>query len=103
MKTQDVMEQEKKYILQTFARPPFVLERGNGIHLFDLEGNRYLDFVSGIAVNAFGYGDYDIVETIKERASRLIHCSNLYYTEPQVRLAKLLVENSFADQGQILF
>lgn len=98
MKAQDVVEQEKTYMLHTFDRPPFVLERGNGVHLFDLEGNRYLDFVSGIAVNAFGYGDYDIVETIKEQASKLIHCSNLYYTEPQVRLAKLLVENSFADK-----
>ena len=99
MKTQDVIEQEKTYILHTFDRPPFVLERGNGVHLFDLEGNRYLDFVSGIAVNAFGYGDYDIVETIKGQASTLIHCSNLYYSQPQVQLAKLLVEQSFPDKA----
>ena len=99
MKTDEVIALEKQVILQTYTRPPFVLERGNGVHLFDTEGNRYLDFVSGIAVNAFGYGDYDILETLKSQASRLIHCSNLYFTEPQVELAKLLVEHSFADKA----
>ncbi len=99
MKTDEVIALEKKVILQTYTRPPFVLERGNGVHLFDTEGNRYLDFVSGIAVNAFGYGDYDILETLKSQASQLIHCSNLYYTEPQVELAKLLVAHSFADKA----
>jgi predicted acetylornithine/succinylornithine family transaminase len=99
MKTDEVIALEKQVILQTFTRPPFVLERGNGVHLFDTEGNRYLDFVSGIAVNAFGYGDYDILETLRKQASRLIHCSNLYYTEPQVELAKLLVAHSFADKA----
>ncbi|MCD6333773.1 MAG: aspartate aminotransferase family protein [Candidatus Latescibacterota bacterium] len=99
MKTDEVIALEKQVILQTYTRPPFVLERGNGVHLFDTEGNRYLDFVSGIAVNAFGYGDYDILETLKSQASRLIHCSNLYYTEPQVELAKLLVAHSFADKA----
>ena len=99
MKTDEVIALEKQVILQTYTRPPFVLERGNGVHLFDTEGNRYLDFVSGIAVNAFGYGDYDILETLKSQASRLIHCSNLYFTEPQVELARLLVAHSFADKA----
>ena len=98
MKTDEVIALEKQVILHTFNRPPFVLERGNGMHLFDMEGNRYLDFVSGIAVNAFGYGDYDILETLKDQASLLIHCSNLYYSEPQVELARLLVKYSFADK-----
>ncbi|MCK5526979.1 MAG: aspartate aminotransferase family protein [Candidatus Latescibacteria bacterium] len=99
MKTDEVIALEKQVILQTYTRPPFVLERGNGVHLFDTEGNRYLDFVSGIAVNAFGYGDYDILETLKNQASQLIHCSNLYFTEPQVELARLLVAHSFADKA----
>lgn len=99
MKTDEVIALEKQVILQTYTRPAFVLERGNGVHLFDTEGNRYLDFVSGIAVNAFGYGDYDILETLKSQASRLIHCSNLYFTEPQVELARLLVAHSFADKA----
>ena len=80
------------------AGPEFVLERGNGVYLFDLDGNRYLDFVSGLAVNGFGYGDYDILKAIEEQAAQLMHCSNLYHTIPSTRLAKELVENSFADR-----
>ncbi|MFC1526993.1 aspartate aminotransferase family protein [Candidatus Latescibacterota bacterium] len=99
MKTDKIIEQEQQYILQTYGRPEFVLERGNGLYLFDLDGNRYLDFVSGLAVNAFGYGDYDILKTIEEQAGQLIHCSNLYHTVPSTQLAKVLVENSFADRA----
>jgi len=98
MRTREVIEAEAKYLVHTYSRPPFVLERGNGMHLFDTEGNRYLDFVSGIAVNALGYGDYEILETISGQARNLIHTSNLFYTEPQVVLAKMLVERSFADR-----
>lgn len=96
--TQSILKQESKYILQTYGRPDFVLERGNGVYLFDLDGNRYLDFVSGLAVNAFGYGDYDILKAMEKQAAQLMHCSNLYHTVPSTRLAKLLVENSFADR-----
>ena len=66
MKTEDIIKGEAKYILQTYGRPEFVLERGNGVYLFDTDGNRYLDFVSGLAVNAFGHGDYDILKAIEE-------------------------------------
>jgi predicted acetylornithine/succinylornithine family transaminase len=97
-KTQSILKQESEYILQTYGRPDFVLERGNGVYLFDLDGNRYLDFVSGLAVNAFGYGDYDILKAMEKQAAQLMHCSNLYHTVPSTRLAKLLVENSFADR-----
>lgn len=98
IKTQSILKQESEYILQTYGRPDFVLERGNGVYLFDLDGNRYLDFVSGLAVNAFGYGDYDILKAMEKQAAQLMHCSNLYHTVPSTRLAKLLVENSFADR-----
>ncbi|MFH1570857.1 MAG: aspartate aminotransferase family protein, partial [Gemmatimonadota bacterium] len=98
MRTDAIIEQEHQYILQTYGRPELVIERGNGMYLFDLDGNRYLDFVSGLAVNAFGYGDYDILKTIEEQAAQLMHCSNLYHTLPSTRLARLLVENSFADR-----
>lgn len=98
MRTDKVIEQEQDYILQTYARPEFVLERGNGVYLFDLDGNRYLDFVSGLAVNAFGYGDYDILKAIEEQAGQLMHVSNLYHTVPSTLLSKKLVENSFADR-----
>jgi predicted acetylornithine/succinylornithine family transaminase len=98
MRTADIIAQESRYIIQTYGRPEFVLERGNGVYLFDLDGNRYLDFVSGLAVNGFGYGDYDILKAIEEQAAQLMHCSNLYHTIPSTRLAKELVENSFADR-----
>ena len=98
MRTDKVIEQEHRYILQTYGRPDFVLERGNGVYLFDLDGNRYLDFVSGLAVNAFGHGDYDILKAIEEQAGQLMHVSYLYHTVPSTRLSQLLVENSFADR-----
>jgi len=98
MRTEDIIAREKRYILQTYTRPDFVIERGNGVYLFDTEGNRYLDFVSGLAVNAFGYGDYDILKAIEEQAAQLVHVSNLYHTIPSVLLAECLVEHSFADR-----
>jgi acetylornithine/N-succinyldiaminopimelate aminotransferase len=98
MRTEEIIKDEGQYILQTYGRPEFVLERGNGVYLFDTEGNRYLDFVSGLAVNAFGYGDYDILKAIETQAGQLMHCSNLYHTIPSTKLAKRLVGNSFADR-----
>ncbi len=98
MRTEDIIKDEQQYILQTYGRPEFVLERGNGVYLFDTDGNRYLDFVSGLAVNALGYGDYEVAKAIEEQVGKLMHVSNLYHTIPSVELAKLLVENSFADR-----
>ncbi len=98
IKTENLIEQEHRYILQTYGRPDFVLERGNGVYLFDLDGNRYLDFVSGLAVNALGYGDYDVLRAIEQQSAQLMHVSNLYHTVPSTRLAKSLVESSFADR-----
>ena len=98
MKTDSLIEEEQKYILQTYGRPDFVLERGNGLYLFDLEGNRYLDFVSGLAVNALGHGDYDVLKAIEQQSAQLMHVSNLYHTVPSTRLARSLVESSFADR-----
>ena len=98
MKTEDVIKGEAQYILQTYGRPEFVLERGNGVYLFDMDGNRYLDFVSGLAVNALGYGDYGVLKAIETQAAKLMHVSNLYHTIPSVQVAKQLVEHSFADR-----
>lgn len=82
------------YLVPTYVRPDFVLERGDGVYLYDTEGRRYLDFVAGIGVNALGYGDPEVVQTMHEQASRLIHVSNLYHTTPGTALAKLLIEHS---------
>ncbi len=87
-----------QYVLQTYARAPLVFERGEGVRLFDADGKAYLDFVSGIAVSALGYAHPAVNQAIFEQASRLSHVSNLYYTEPQAHLAKMLVESSFADK-----
>ncbi len=86
------------YVLHTYTRAPLVFDRGEGVRVYDVEGKAYLDFVSGIAVNALGHCDSDIVAAITEQAPRLMHVSNLYYTEPQARLARSLVKTSFADK-----
>lgn len=92
--TDVAIQNEHDYILQTYPRPDFVLERGEGVYLYDTAGRRYLDFVAGIAVNALGYGDPEIARTIAAQATRLIHVSNLYHTVPGGELARALVESS---------
>jgi acetylornithine/N-succinyldiaminopimelate aminotransferase len=96
--TDEIIQGEANYILQTYTRPPFLLVHGEGVTLYDSEGNAYLDFVAGIAVNPLGYGDPELTETIQQAAAGLLHVSNLYHTPPHVELAKLLVEKSFADK-----
>ncbi len=95
---EEVFELEQKYIAHTYVRPPFVLEGGSHSTVYDTEGNAYLDMVAGIAVNALGYGDPEIVQTIQRQSALLIHVSNLYHTAPHVRLARKLCETSFADK-----
>jgi len=76
-----------------------VLERGNGVYLFDNDGVRYLDCVSGLAVNALGYGDHDILEAVRQQVGSLMHVSNLYHTIPGALLAERLVQVSFGDRA----
>jgi predicted acetylornithine/succinylornithine family transaminase len=97
-KTQDIIGLEQKYVLQTYRRPELVLERGEGVWLYDAEGRQYLDGGSGIAVNALGYLNPAIVETIRQAAEGLLHISNLYHTAPHALLARDLCEASFADR-----
>ena len=98
MDAEKIKALDEQYVLHTYRRAPFVLESGKGMRLYDTEGKAYLDFVSGIAVNALGYGDPDVIKAIAEQSKRLIHTSNLYHTIPQAGLAKMLVESSFADK-----
>ncbi len=98
METSEVVALEARYIVPTYIRPPVVFSHGQGIHLYDLDGNRYLDFSAGIAVTALGHSDETWAKAIVEQAGRLTHVSNLYHTLPQVELAQRLVENSFADK-----
>ncbi len=94
--TDAVVQADREYILQTYARPDFVITRGEGVYLYDTEGQQYLDFVAGIAVNALGYGDPDVIQVIAAQSAQLIHTSNLYHTAPAGELARMLVESSSA-------
>jgi len=88
------MDMEKEYLLQNYARYPLVLARGKGCYVYDLSGKRYLDFISGIGVNALGHAHPRLVKVIREQAGLLMHTSNLYYNQYQGRLAKRLAEMS---------
>ncbi len=87
---EQIAELERRYLLGTYNRYPIVLTRGKGVFLYDLENRRYLDFVSGLGVNALGHAHPRIVKTIREQAAKLIHVSNLYYHEYQGALAEKL-------------
>lgn len=92
------IQNEQTHIAQTYARPPFVLTHGEGMYLYDADGKQYLDFVAGIAVMALGHSDAGVTDIIQQQVGKLVHVSNLYYTEPQGELAVLLCQHSFADR-----
>lgn len=96
--TQSLLSLAEKYLVPTYARPQIVFTHGEGAYLYDDAGNRYLDFVAGIAVNALGHADPAWAQVVAEQATKLIHLSNLYHNAPQLQLAQQLVENSFADK-----
>ena len=89
-----VMELERAYLLQNYARYPLVLTRGKGCYVYDSEGRRYLDFITGIGVNALGHAHPRIVKVMREQTALMIHSSNLYFHPYQGPLAKKLVEMS---------
>jgi acetylornithine/N-succinyldiaminopimelate aminotransferase len=91
---EQIAELERQYLLQTYNRYPIAFSRGKGVFLFDLEGKRYLDFVSGLGVNALGHAHPRIVKAIREQAAKLVHISNLYYHEYQGPLAEKLCKLS---------
>ena len=97
--SQSVKDLEQQYVLQNYSRYPLVLARGKGCHVFDAEGRRYLDFLTGIGVNALGHAHPRIVKVIREQAGQMIHASNLYYNLYQGPLAKRLVEISGLDRA----
>ena len=98
MPTEELRQEAERYLMHTYARLPISIVRGRGCRVYDLEGREYLDFVAGIAVNVLGHGHPDLVAAIQRQAQQLLHVSNLYYTAPQVKLARALVDHSFADK-----
>ncbi|HOJ63027.1 MAG TPA: aspartate aminotransferase family protein [Spirochaetota bacterium] len=89
-----IIEDYNKYILNTYKRFPLTFVKGEGCYLYTDFGKKMLDFGSGIAVSILGHSHPEIVKTIKEQAENLIHTSNLYYSLPQINLAKKLIEKS---------
>jgi len=89
----------EKYVMNTYKQLPKVFVKGAGSYVWDQEGNKYLDFVAGIAVNSLGHCPPVVTDAIKEQSDKLMHCSNLYWIEPQIKLAEILVKNSCCDKA----
>lgn len=98
MTAQETMALADENIMNTYRRFPVVFVKGSGAKLWDINGKEYLDFVAGIAVCSLGHSHPQIIAAVKNQIRTLTHVSNLYYTEPQAQLAKLLVDHSFADK-----
>ena len=98
MQTYQIIQQGDDYLLPVYNRQKIVLMRGEGAHVYDSERVVYLDFFSGIAVNGLGHACPEVVEAIIEETKKLAHVSNYYYNAPNVQLAKLLCEVSFAQK-----
>ena len=97
--TMTLEEQDKQYVLQTYARNYINFVKGVGSTLFDEEGNDYIDFASGIGVNSIGHANETLTNALCEQAKKIIHISNLQVIEPQVKLAQKMVELSGYDMG----
>lgn len=92
---------DERYLMRTYTRAPVDFVRGEGALLWDAEGNEYLDFLSGISVSSVGHCHPAVVAAVQEQAGRLMHVSNLFYTEPMERLAQRLAESSLG--GRVFF
>ncbi len=93
------MEESNKYLMNTYNRLPIVLRKGRGMKVWSSDGKEYIDFLGGIAVNCLGHCHPNVVIALQKQAQRLLHVSNHYHIEPQIELAKILVNNSFADKA----
>lgn len=93
-----IIEETEKYYLPVFGRYPMVMELGQGCRVWDNEGNEYVDAFAGIAVNSLGYNHPVLVKAISEQAAKLMHCSNLYYTEIQAKALRVVAEATGMDR-----
>ena len=97
--TANVIEKDKQFSVPVAGRPDFVLERGEGVTVYDADGKAYTDWVAGIAVNSLGYGDRELMDVVaRQMSTGLVHVSGLYHTQALTDLAELLCANSFADK-----
>ena len=98
MNTKELIEIEDNYFINTFTRQPIVLDHGEGVNVWDIDGNKYIDMFAGIAVNALGHNHPKLVKAIQEQAEKLIHISSIYYNEPALIYAKKLIELTSFDR-----
>lgn len=94
----EIVAEGQEYVMHTYGRFPLVLERGEGVYLYDESGKKYLDMYAGIAVNALGYNHPKLTKALTSQVQQVMHISNYYYNKHQVEAAKLLVENSIFDK-----
>ena len=94
MTSQELMSLDSQNVMQTYGRFPVAIDHGEGSRLYSPEGKEYIDFASGIGVNCLGYGNEAWLQAITDQAKKLQHASNLYYTEPYIRLASMLTERT---------
>ena len=98
MNTKELIEIEDNYFINTFTRQPIVLDHGEGVKVWDKDGNEYIDMFAGIAVNALGHNHPKLVKAIQDQAEKLIHISSIYYNEPALVYAKKLIELTSFDR-----
>ena len=98
MDTKKIIEKEKKYLMQTYTRPSFIIDHGRGCYLFDKVGKKYIDLVSGIATCPLGHGNKELANVVKSQIEKLTNPSNLYYSEEQAVLAEKLAKLSGLDK-----
>lgn len=99
MDFKEVEKIDSEYHFQIYGRLPLLLKKGKGSHVWDSDGKEYIDVLGGIAVNSLGHCHPNVVNAIKNQAEQLIHCTNIYYIEPQARLEKLLLDNCDMDRA----
>ncbi len=95
---QKYIDEAEKALLHTYNRYQIVLDRGDGVYLYDIDGKKYLDFVSGIAVFALGYNNKEYNDALKAQIDKLLHTSNYYYNVPAIEAAKKIKEVSGMDR-----
>lgn len=101
MTTHELIEEESKYLMGTYGRFQVALDHGNGASLWDKDGNKYIDMTSGIGVCSLGYNNETLISAVTEQAHKLMHVSNLFYTEPMVQVAKELITS--CGMGKMFF
>ena len=98
METKEYIEKAEKYLIHTYNRYQIVLEKGNGVYLYDVDGNKYLDFTAGIAVFALGYNNKKFNNALKEQIDKLIHTSNYFYSPSLPEAAEKVVNATGLDR-----